>query len=133
MKVSRRPPTNVRLSGRERRALRRLEDATVAEDPLLDVRLGLVVSRSKRTVARLRRKAKAVGRHVSRRAATLVVGFVWCVLVVLTVASTRSIALPSLISVPCAFAIGVTVGRRRPLFALSTKDSSLPRLVQDSS
>jgi hypothetical protein len=130
---SRRPPPNVRLSGRERRVLRRLEDAAVADDPLLEVRLGLTMSRSKRAVVRLRRKSKTLGRYLSAQVPTLVVGLIWFVLVAVSIAASWSVVVPSLVSVPCAFTFGVAVGRRRRLTGSTSTGSSLASLVQDSS
>src|SRR5437762_6725933 len=65
--VGRSVTPDARLSARERRSFRRIEDATVAEDPLLELRLGLPRRRLTRTLVGLRRRSKAIGRFLARR------------------------------------------------------------------
>ena len=55
------------MSNRERRVLRRLEDAAVADDPLLHMRLGLPLAPMTRTIVKTRRGAKSIGRWLTSR------------------------------------------------------------------
>ena len=130
MKFPRLPARSTGLTARERRSLRRIEDAAVAEDPLLDVRLGLAASRSKRSIVRLRRKTKAFGRCVSCWVAVPLVGgicLMWCLLLGLSFAPSAPVAMLALVLVPCAFSVGMAIGRQRALQPSRAKRSSLTR------
>ena len=100
------------LSSRERRALRRLEDAAVADDPLLHMRLGLPLTPMSRTVVQTRRGAKSIGRWLTSRSR-----WWWLVLFVVVFALAcvfvQSVALASILASPCAFGLGVVAARRR--------------------
>jgi hypothetical protein len=114
------------LSCSERRALRRLEDAAVAEDPLLDVRLGLALSRSKRSVAKWRRRLKAFGRYILGLAPVVVLGIGSVILAAPSFILTHSVVCALLVF--CAFALGVALGDRHRLRASSVKASSFPSI-----
>jgi hypothetical protein len=92
--------------------LRRIEDAAVADDPLLHMRLGLPLTPTARAVAKTRRAAKALGRWSTAR-----VGWPLLMLAIvvfaLTIALAHSFALASWLASPCAFLLGVVVARRR--------------------
>jgi hypothetical protein len=62
MNVARSTLRDTDLTGRERRTLRRIEDAAAADDPLLDVRLGLALNPLARFIVKSRRRTKAVAR-----------------------------------------------------------------------
>jgi hypothetical protein len=110
MFVGRLIPRDARLSAREVRTLRRLEDATVAEDPLLDVRLGLPLRRMHRVVVGVRRRSKAIGRQIAHEAiAALAIAGVLALAVVLF--ATHSLAIGSLILLPSAFVFGLAISR----------------------
>jgi hypothetical protein len=97
------------------RVLRRIEDAAVAEDPLLDVRLGLPLKRLKRSAVGLRRRSKAIGRGVTHRSIGV---FVVVNLLGLAVAlvATHSFTIAAVMLLPIAFALGIAVARPpRPL------------------
>src|SRR5688572_24867463 len=111
-------PRDVRLSPRELRALRRLEDSIVAEDPLLDSRLGLPVRGTKRGVVELRRRSKALGRRIANGAIGLVAIAVICALAV-ALFVTDSLAIGTLILLPSAFVFGLAVSRPPRLRATS--------------
>ena len=100
MFVGRLIPRDARLSAREVRTLRRLEDATVAEDPLLDVRFGL---RSRQLVN------EAIG--------ALVIASLLAIAVALFV--THSLAIGLLILLPSAFVFGLAISRPPRLRATS--------------
>jgi len=122
VRILRRPARDVRLTGCERRALRRLEDAAVADDPLLDLRLGLVAPRCKRVIVCMRRRAKSFARYGSRSAPAVVGGVVYCVLLACLYAMSAAAAVLSMFLVPSAFGIGVIIGRRRAPEASSPSD-----------
>jgi hypothetical protein len=97
-----------------------LEDAAVADDPLLHMRLGLPLSLMARVTARTRRSLKSIGRWTADHG-----GWPLAVLIAAictpVVALTQSIALASLMASPCAFALGIVVAcRRRPREATPT-------------
>jgi hypothetical protein len=102
----------IRLSRRERRLLRRLEDRTFAEDPLLDVRLGAATTRTKRAAVRLRRLLKAVCRALRGRASSAALGVVGIALVLASLVLSKSITVAALLAVPCAFVLGASLPRR---------------------
>ncbi|HUP71975.1 MAG TPA: hypothetical protein VM282_02905 [Acidimicrobiales bacterium] len=118
MDVRRSIPSDVRLSAREARALRRIEDAAVAEDPLLDVRLGLPLSRFERSVVGLRRRSKAIGRAIANRCLPAVVA-VNCLGLVLALLATGSFTMAAVLSLPIAFALGVAISRPPRLLTTS--------------
>jgi hypothetical protein len=111
-------PRDVRLSARELHTFRRLEDAIVAEDPLLDIRLGLPRRGTKGGVVGLRRRSKAIGRRIAIGAiGVLAVAGVCALAVVLLV--TQSLAIGSLILLPSAFVFALAVSRPPRLRATS--------------
>jgi hypothetical protein len=87
-----------------------MEDAAVAEDPLLNVRLGLPLRRPKRGAVALRRSAKAVGRCVARRAVWVAV-MAGLLVLALALLLTHSLAVALLVLLPSAFALGLAVPR----------------------
>ena len=111
-------PRDVRLSAHELRALRRLEDAIVAEDPLLDMRLGLPRRRTKRGFFGLRPRSKAIGRRIANGAIGVVAIAGICALAVALLV-THSLAIGSLILLPSAFVFGLAVSRPPRLRATS--------------
>ena len=111
-------PRDVRLSARELRTLRRLEDAIVAEDPLFDIRLGLPPRDTNRGVVGLRRRSKAIGRRIANGAiGLLVLAGVFALAAALLV--THSLAVGSLVILPIAFVFGLAVSRPPRLRATS--------------
>ncbi len=118
MDVRRSIPSDVRLSAREARALRRIEDATVAEDPLLDVRLGLPLRRVERSVVGLRRRSKAIGRSIGPRSIAVVVAVNALGLVVALLA-TGSFTIAAVLALPIAFALGFAISRPPRLLTTS--------------
>ena len=123
---------DARLSAREARTLRRIEDAAVAEDPMLELRLGLPLTRGKRGVVRLRRRSKAVGRRVARRA-TWFIAFANLIVFAVAVALTDSLALASLSLVPGAFLLGAVVSRPPRLLVTSASLGQPSRLGEHPS
>ena len=89
-------PRDARLSAREVRTLRRLEDATADEDSLLDDRFG--------------RRSKAIGAQLAHEAiGALVIASLLAIAVALFV--TQSLAIGLLILLPSAFVFGLAVSR----------------------
>ena len=123
MIVGRSVTQDTRLSARERRSFRRIEDATVAEDPLLDLRLGLPPGRLTRTVVGLRRRLKAIGRLLARRPKSAL-GVAVVVLVVMSFLAFQAGSVALLLCVPCAFCLGVAISRSRQSLAA---DATAPR------
>jgi hypothetical protein len=92
--------------------LRRLEDFAVADDPLLNMRLGLPLTPTARVIARTRRSAKAIGRWTTEHAGWPLLVCIAAILLMVT-AVAHSVALASLLASPWAFAMGIVVARRR--------------------
>jgi lysylphosphatidylglycerol synthetase-like protein (DUF2156 family) len=100
------------LSNRERRVLRRLEDAAVADDPLLHMRLGLPLTPLARTIVKTRRSAKSIGRWLTCRSGWWLLAL-FVVVFTLVCAFAQSFAWASIVASPCAFALGAVLARRR--------------------
>ena len=111
-------PRDARLSAHEVRTLRRLEDATVAEDPLLDIRLGLPLRGTKRGVVGLRRRSKAIGRRVANGAIG-VAAIAGIFVLVLALFATHLLASGLLVFLPIVFVFGLAVSRPPRLRATS--------------